>query len=380
MNSYVPEYLKVSNRKVIFDLFRQHRELSRADAVSLSSMSFPTASKNIDYFISRGIVEETDRTDERQTGPGRKRKTLVFRPERLKTLGLVFEGQVVDIGIIDCCNKVYHHECREFRDFTDSEAQKDLGRHVASLIAKTEGVIGVGIAIPTNIDTRTGEIIGYYSIGLEEPKRFCELFSDFLECIDLPYFVENDVNLAALGELCIRQRGEAVKNLCYLSLGTGFGSGLIINGELWQGSHFGAGEVGNMTLTPIASGKLGYIPLENEISISRIREEFKVDLLHETELDDKLVAAIIRYILPVMTASIFNISIFLDLDTFILGGIVPKVLGVGLVRSLEEALNGKMESRNRRVRILPPSSPDIAMVGASKIVFDKLLEQEFDRD
>ena len=58
MTSYVPEYLKARNRKTVFDLFLHERELSRAEIVQRTKMSFPTASKAVDFLISRGIISE----------------------------------------------------------------------------------------------------------------------------------------------------------------------------------------------------------------------------------------------------------------------------------------------------------------------------------
>ena len=55
MTSYVPEYLKARNRKTVFDLFLHERELSRAEIVQRTKMSFPTASKAVDFLISRGM-------------------------------------------------------------------------------------------------------------------------------------------------------------------------------------------------------------------------------------------------------------------------------------------------------------------------------------
>ena len=61
MTSYVPEYLKARNRKTVFDLFLHERELSRAEIVQRTKMSFPTASKAVDFRslgLSRKELEE----------------------------------------------------------------------------------------------------------------------------------------------------------------------------------------------------------------------------------------------------------------------------------------------------------------------------------
>ncbi|MER3468763.1 MAG: ROK family protein, partial [Thermoflexus sp.] len=59
----------------------------------------------------------------------------------------------------------------------------------------------------------------------------------------VPTFVENDVNLAAFGEKWFGA-GRDVRHLVCVFIGTGIGAGLILNGELYRGHHYSAGEVG----------------------------------------------------------------------------------------------------------------------------------------
>src|SRR5690606_32020659 len=65
------------------------------------------------------------------------------------------------------------------------------------------------------------------------------------ERFDAPIFVENDVNLATLGEWGFGA-GQGMQNLVCMFIGTGIGSGLIVDGRLYQGHHQAAGEVGWM--------------------------------------------------------------------------------------------------------------------------------------
>jgi glucokinase-like ROK family protein len=64
-----------------------------------------------------------------------------------------------------------------------------------------------------------------------------------MDCFDLPVFVENDVNLTALGEWGFGA-GRGASNLVSIAIGTGIGAGIIIGGALYRGHNQGAGEVG----------------------------------------------------------------------------------------------------------------------------------------
>jgi len=103
-------------------------------------------------------------------------------------------------------------------------------------------VLGVGIGMPGPIDSLRGivhylpNIPGWHEVNL---KRILE------EACSLPVFIENDVNLMALAEFKFgaAQKG---RNIICLTLGTGVGGGLIIEGKLYPGSSLTAGEIGHM--------------------------------------------------------------------------------------------------------------------------------------
>jgi predicted NBD/HSP70 family sugar kinase len=128
-------------------------------------------------------------------------------------------------------------------------------------------VRGIGIGVPSIVNVARGEVVwtprhGWQSIALAKVIE---------ETTGLQTFVENDVNLAALGE---RQSGaaEGVDNLIVLMLDAGVGAALIINGELYRGSRGAAGEVGYMFVaepeTPVSEQPRP--PLEDLISSTAI--------------------------------------------------------------------------------------------------------------
>jgi glucokinase len=105
---------------------------------------------------------------------------------------------------------------------------------------------GVGIGVPGFIDIEKGVVLGSSNLpGFNDfPVR------DEIQCrLGTPIIVENDANAAALGEKWVGA-GQNVKDLILLTLGTGIGGGVIINGKILHGSHGMAGEFGHMTVFP----------------------------------------------------------------------------------------------------------------------------------
>jgi len=110
----------------------------------------------------------------------------------------------------------------------------------------TGDVLGVGIGSPGPLDLQAGVVIGMPNIpGFDHvPIR-----DRLAEALGVPAALENDANAAALGEL-LAGSGQGVKDLVLLTLGTGVGSGIIIDGRLVHGAHGLGGEIGHMIVQP----------------------------------------------------------------------------------------------------------------------------------
>jgi glucokinase len=107
-----------------------------------------------------------------------------------------------------------------------------------------KSILGMGIGGPGPINSDDGIIYVAPNIpGLINISLAKELGNE----LDLPVFLENDANAAALGEWWVGA-GRDVDNLVLLTLGTGIGGGIIINGEVLHGSAHVAGEVGHMII------------------------------------------------------------------------------------------------------------------------------------
>lgn len=110
----------------------------------------------------------------------------------------------------------------------------------------TDGLRGVGIGVPGFIDMDAGVVIGSSNLpGFEGfPVR-----DEIQQQLGKPIILENDANAAALGEMW-RGAGKNVKDLILLTLGTGIGGGIVLNGKVLHGFLGMAGEFGHMTVFP----------------------------------------------------------------------------------------------------------------------------------
>jgi glucokinase len=107
---------------------------------------------------------------------------------------------------------------------------------------------GIGVGTPGPLELPAGRL--HSPPNLPGWDGF-ELRAEVEGCLGLPIAVESDANLAALAE-CILGSGRTlgIDSLCMLTLGTGIGNGIILNGKVWHGVHGMAGEAGHVNISP----------------------------------------------------------------------------------------------------------------------------------
>ena len=121
--------------------------------------------------------------------------------------------------------------------------RSSMAEVLGSTGAPAEAVAGVGIGSPGPLDRRTGVVITTPNLGWKNfPLR--ELVTDR---IHLPATLDNDANCATYGEWWLGA-GQGVDTLVGMTLGTGIGGGIILDGEIFHGVSDAAAEIGHMTI------------------------------------------------------------------------------------------------------------------------------------
>jgi glucokinase len=133
---------------------------------------------------------------------------------------------------------------REVAD-TVQTSQGELVDQIEAAIEEQleDGVVGIGIGVCSLVDQRSGEAVSSVNVpihGVPLRERVKERFG-------LPTGIENDANAAALAEH-VYGAGRGTRQMVMLTLGTGIGGGLILNGELYRGAYGAAAELGHITI------------------------------------------------------------------------------------------------------------------------------------
>ncbi|MFM9295095.1 ROK family protein [Streptococcus sp. ST14] len=178
---------------------------------------------------------------------------------------------------------------------------------------------GVGISTAGVVNANTGEIIyagytipGYIGVNFtsEIEKRF-----------GLSTFVENDVNCAALGELWMGQAKDK-KNVVMVTIGTGIGGSIIVNGKIVNGFNYTAGEVGYIPVgnsdwqSKASTTALIHLYQKKSLKTNQTGRTFFTDL----SSGDKVAKETFEIFVENLTKGLLTISYLLNPEILILGG------------------------------------------------------------
>jgi predicted NBD/HSP70 family sugar kinase len=235
----VPGLLKRINEREVLETIRAGAPISRAEISRRAGISKPTVSLALQSLLASGLVREAERPPD---GPGY--GAVYFEPvaEAALVLGLDIGARFLRGAVSDLGGTIRARQDVELAVADAADAVEASARLQAALLAaaglESERVDSVVVGVPGVVTADETLRLAENVAGLEG-RRFA---SELQAALDLPVTLENDINLAALGE---RWQGVArgVADFVFLSVGTGMGAGLVLGGELHRGRNGAAGEI-----------------------------------------------------------------------------------------------------------------------------------------
>lgn len=246
-----PQYIRNLNENLIMDALIAAGAMSRADISRQTGLSKPTVSSAIEHLIERNLVLETGRADNAQ---GRKATLIRFNETAYYVCGIDIGATRIRIALSDL-----NGEIMDYRTYPTLSVQSGdragtaildvLRSHMDEILTENqlnwEQIRCVGFGIPGVVVPESGDIDRIVAPleGLEKLLSL-ESLSGVFPC---EVILENDVNLAALGEY--RGGDAAESNLfVFFSIGTGTGAGIMVNGQLLRGMGGLTGELAEMLM------------------------------------------------------------------------------------------------------------------------------------
>ncbi|BDR58397.1 ROK family glucokinase [Xylocopilactobacillus apicola] len=216
-------------------------------------------------------------------------------------LGIDLGGTTIKFGMVDEAGKVR----KQWNIPTNIE---DGGSHILPDMLDSIGnylpkyasdqVMGIGLGTPGTVDQVHGTVNGAFNLNWTTEQPLKEKIESAFK---IPFFVENDANVAALGERWVGA-GENQNEVVFVTLGTGIGGGIIANGKLVHGIAGSGGEIGHIVVKPdgypCTCGNRGCLEtIASATGIARVGESFAgkypESLLGEAAQKGKLNAKIV---------------------------------------------------------------------------------------
>lgn len=250
----------------------------------------------------------------------------------------------------------------------------------------TDDIEAIGVGAPGPLSVKEGIIHQAPNLGWKDVNLKQLLESE----LNIPVFVENDANAAALGSKWFGA-GRDKQDLVYLTISTGIGSGIIIDNELYHGFSDSAGEVGHMVIDPesdircrcgdrgcweaLASGTaLGRLGQKAVSSGSSSLMEELVDSIDQIDgavvteaaaQGDTTAKRILDQVTNYLGIGIANLINILNPELIVIGGGVSQAGNIVLESIKKTALERAMETSAKEVKIVPVQlGDDIGAVGA----------------
>ena len=333
-------YTKYYNFRIVFEIIRLHGPISRAEIARNSSLTAQTVSNIVKRMLDDDLVKEGKTV--KSKGRGAPSVVLEINPEGSYSIGLDFNRDHLTALLVDLTGRVIDRTFIELDQPAPDEAISLMSDAVIGLIKKKRipnyKISGIGIGFPGPITINHGNSV----TNIVNPKAFpkwkdvpvVELLS---KKINVPIFLENNASAAALGERWYGA-GRQISTFLYLLFDAGLGGGLLINGQLHDGAHSNAGEVGYLPIpnhlkTPLTDEGLPHIgqhfnlnklyELLQKNGLTASRPDDLVTLLNEK---NEILIDWLELGIKMLIPAIVTIEYLMDPPVTIMGGRLPTPL------------------------------------------------------
>ncbi len=241
------EKVRKVNKSIVLNMIRLHAPISRAQVANLTGLNRGTVSNIVNVLINEGLVYEDE---QKGSGIGRPAISLGLRPDGGAVIGVEIGVDFIAILLTNFVAET----------LWETRLQTDASQSQTNIISQAEQLIdqaiflaneqrlrplGIGLGLPGLVNVQQGNLIMAPNLHWENvPLRLM-----WNQRFHLPIYIENEANLAALGEYYFGV-ARNVDNFIYLSAGIGLGGGIVMGGKLFRGGHGYAGEIGHIQRDP----------------------------------------------------------------------------------------------------------------------------------
>jgi predicted NBD/HSP70 family sugar kinase len=378
------------NEAVIIETIRLAGIISRTEISRRTGLTQQSVSRILRILLQQGLLVEE--AQERAERLGKPRTPVRLRSNAAHAVGIHIDPELLTVAVVDLDGKIVRRETVDLAE--DLEASKLVDLTAATVSAALSisqvdlaSMLGVGVAVPGPIDTDGS----FLALPLQPAWRGLKIRQLLQERLNHPVLVEKDGTAAAIGERWIGRLARA-RDFAYLYLGTGVGSGLILNGSIYRGGTSNAGEFGQVAALrigewdaengprmvpecnptaslPVIAAEFGYV--ETDASATDEARRYKA-VCHAAAAGDEAAVKAVRQVARVIGQGAVGLVDLLDIDLLVLGGpAFGKEISEIFLSEIGRAVNAHPLARETREVLVEESmlQTDAAAVGAASTIF-----------
>jgi len=380
--------MRALNQRLVLDRLRGHGEATRPQIAGDTGLSKPTVGQALLDLEQQGLVRAIGRS---AAGPGRAAVIYRTAPDAGHIVGVDIGRRVIRVAVADLDGAVVTRVDEPNRSRSGTmllrTACESVERAIAEAGLEPHDIVVTVVGTPGIPDATTGSVLRSPNLPGWERKGLLGELIEALGAGGSEVMVENDANLCVVGEHA-RGAAKGVDVVACLTVGTGIGMGVLLNGKLFRGAHGAAGEIADLPFDRVPAGVTQHRPgpvetaaaaqavvtAANELGLSHVRSAKAVFDLART--GDELAVRVVEEEASKLAHVVSTVTAVLDPGMIVLAG------GIGRNADL------LAEPIRRQLAHTIPVVPDIVgghlgedavLVGAITSAKDTAWELVFDR-
>ena len=385
-------YTKAYNFRIVFETIRLNGPISRAEVARRTNLTAQTVSNIVNRLLERYFILEGNKLQKQRGAPS---TNLMVNPDGAYSVGIDFNRDHLTGILVDLAGNVKTKYFYEVDSPYPEEAVKLISDTITQLsdnkTVRESHFCGVGIGLPGPLEiNEKNEVSNFIN-----PKAFphwnhVPIGEMIKKQVNTQIFIENNASAATIGELWYGA-GKNKSNFLYVFLGAGLGGGLVINGNIFEGSNRNSGELGFFPYfdqkSPLSNSEEPHVGehfnlnhlykwLKEKGVVANRPEDLGNLFDNKNEVFSEWLEQGKSYLTPVLLFAEY----FVDMETIILGGRLPSTVIENMAETLPSLMaKARIDMKTNAPEILVGTAgPDAAALGAATLPMFDLFSAQTD--
>ncbi|URT69086.1 ROK family transcriptional regulator [Cytobacillus firmus] len=250
--------MKRQNKNLVLDILKTKSPISRIDIAKITGMSPTSITRIVNELQLQGYLRETEAV---ASGVGRKATLLEVRGDVLYTVGIEIDKSLLKVGIVNYIGEMVSL-LKSKRNESESymETLHKINMAIRKIMDENEipaaKIMGLAVGLPGYIDYKNGIV----KVSDQLKWKDANLAEDLQKLTSFNVIVDNELKMKIVAE-SFTGKAKNSQNSILIGIGSGIGSSIMLNGEIYRGETNNAGEIGHTVIDPTGNvcncGKIG---------------------------------------------------------------------------------------------------------------------------